>query len=243
MSLRTSQMGTKTELANLLRLQPIIGPVKEVAVTHEINRQSVVKELLVHIFLMSKFDIIDPILSAAAAKSQYFTATAGNQAAHCAPGQIYGRSKPIQQLINGKDDLDLEVENLFGRTDDILSKFNTADSRSEENGLRDGFAAACRQVAEAGKYSRFNRAEGFYPQIASAFATYKSLGILAYSQAITRQMALMTTPGGPTPESRQETIAIIEIYSNTLRTAMDSHESVQGLYPEDLWRKYRESIR
>ncbi len=236
-------MGTKTELADLLRLQPIIGPVSDVANTHEINRQSVVKELLVHIFLMSKFDIIDAVLTSAAAKNQYFTATAGNQAAHCAPGQIYDKAKPIQQLINGKNGLDLEVENLFGRTDDILSKFNTADSRAEENGLRAGFGTACRQVAEAGKYSRFNRAEDFYPQIASAFATYKSLGILAYSQAINRQMALMNTPGGPTPQARQETIAIIEVYSNTLRTAMETHETVQGLFAEDLWRRYRESVR
>lgn len=227
----------------MLRLQPIIGPVSEVALAHEINRQSVVKELLVHIFLMSKFNIIDTVLSAAAAKSQYFTATAGNQAAHCAPGQIYSRSKPIQQLIDGKDDLDLEVENLFGRTDDILSKFNTADSRAEENGLRIGFGAACRQAAAAGKYSRFNRAEEFYPQIASAFATYKAQGILAYSEAINRQMALMTTSVGPTPEARQETIAILEFYSNTLLTAMETHETVQGLYPEDLWRKYRDSVR
>ncbi len=243
MSLRTSQMGTKTELANLLRLQPIIGPINEVAATHEINRQSVVKELLVHIFLMSKFDIIDTVLSAAAAKNQYFTATDGNQAAHCAPGQIYSRSKPIQQLVNGKDDLDLEVENLFGETDDILAKFNIADSRAEENGLRVGFGAACRQVAAAGKYSRFNRAEDFYPQIASAFATYKAQGILAYSQAINRQMSLMATPGGPTPQARQETIAILEVYSNTLLTAMETHETVQSLDPELLWRKYRESIR
>jgi len=236
-------MGTKTQLSRMLRMQPITGDNSSVALTHEVNRQSVVKELLVHIFLMSKFDIIDPVLSAQAAKSQYFVATGANQAAHCAPGQIYSRSKPIQQLVSGTNDLDLVVENLFGRTDDIPARFNIADSRVEENGLREGFAAACRQVAEAGQHSRFNRAEDFYPQLKSAFAAYRSAGILAYSQAIIRQRALMNTPGGPTNEQRQETIEIIQAYSDTLASAPDTHETVQGLYPEDLWRDYRESVR
>jgi hypothetical protein len=236
-------MGTKTQLSKLLRMQPITGENSSVALTHEVNRQSVVKELLVHIFLMSKFDIIDTVLTAKAAKNQYFTATGGNQSAHCAPGQIYSRSKPIQQLVNGANDLDLVVENLFGRTDDISGKFNVADSRVEENGLREGFAAACRLVAESGRHSRFNRAEDFYPQVASAFSSYRSNGLQAFSQAIIRQRALMNTPGGPTNEQRLETIEIIENYYDTLASAPDTHETVQGLYPEDLWREYRESIR
>ncbi len=236
-------MGTKTQLSKLLRMQPITGSNSSIALTHEVNRQSVVKELLVHIFLMSKFDIIDTVLTAKAAKSQYFTATGGNQAAHCAPGQIYSRAKPIQELVNGANDLDLVVENLFGRTDDIPAKFNIADSRIEENGLREGFASACRQVAEAARNSSFNRAEDFYPQIASAFSTYRASGLQAFTRAILRQRTLMNTPGGPTNDQRLETIEIIDNYYDTLATAPDTHETVQGLYAEDLWRQYRASIR
>lgn len=239
MAERTSSMGSKDRLAKLLTQEVIDGSYAEVANTHEVNRQSAVKEILVHVFLMSKFNIIGSVLTVGEAQSQYLRASGGQQAAHCAPGQILSTGVPIQNLLTASVDLQLAVENLFGRTDAIDTKFNKADSRAEENGLRNAFGRACGHAAGSGKTVRFNRAYEFYRYISAAFLMYKSAGIQAYMTAGMRQRALMK-PNDPTDRAeREETIRILEAYSSTLSTSDDSLETVQGLFPEDLWRQYR----
>jgi hypothetical protein len=238
MAERISSMGSKDTLAKYLSLQKITGTTEEVANTHEINRQSMVKEILLHTFLMSKYGLIDTELTVGEARNQYFRATQNNQAAHCAPGQIFYKELPIQDYITASDDLRLTVENLFARTDDIETKFNVADSRAEENGLRNALLFACRGVAESGKKTRFNRAEQFLPQINAACATFKSLGIAAFRTAIQRQRALMTPSSTVSAADRQETIRILECYMHHLQTSVNSLDTVLGLFPEDVWRMY-----
>jgi hypothetical protein len=236
---RKSLMGTTYQLSKVLKLQQIDGSESEIATVHEINRQGVVKEILVHCFFMSKFGLIDHDLKVGKAHSQYFTATADQQAAHCSPGQIFYRSRKIQDFLSASDELHVEVDNLFGRTDAIHKKFNTADSRAEENGLRLALRAACISSASAAKSARFNRAMEMYPYVSTAFGAYKSFGVQAMRSAAARQRSLMRRRDPEDVRARETTISILNTYAECLQTADDSLETVQGLFPEDIWRDYQ----
>src|SRR5215211_1490583 len=187
MSKRTSSMGSERRLANLLYQERITGTDAEIAMVHEVNRQSVVKEVLVHVFFIAKFGLISGPLTAVKAANQYLIAHGNDEAAHCAPGQIVASTRSVQSYLSASDDLQLEVENLFAKADEIDLKFNMADSRAEENGLRMAFGNACNTVANAGRTVRFNRTEDFYSHIDTAYARYKSQGVMAMTNAITIQ--------------------------------------------------------
>jgi hypothetical protein len=238
MAERTSSMGSKTMLARLLTQERIEGSDREIAATHEINRQSTVKEIIAHVFFMSKFGIISSPLDVGEAKSQYFRAKGEHQAAHTAPGQILQGTTPIQELLTGSDDLRITVENLFGKTDGIHAKFNKADSRAEENGLRNALLAACTFTAQKARYARFNRTDHIHPYLATAFDIYKSSALLAYRMAEARQNALMNRLDPNDVAAREEIIAILRWYGQTLSVSQNSHETVLGLFLEDIWRDY-----
>ncbi|HLA95888.1 MAG TPA: hypothetical protein VK612_09220 [Pyrinomonadaceae bacterium] len=238
MAERTSSMGSKTMLSRMLFQETITGNDREIATVHEINRQSAVKEIIVHVFFMSKFGVIDPPLTVGEAKSQYYRATGNDQAAHNAPGQILAGNTPIQELLSDDVDLQITVENLFGKTDGIHSRFNKADSRAEENGLRDALCTACNFIAQAAKSIRFNRASEIHSHLGSAFDVYKTAGVAAFRAAAMRQRALMKRNDPDDVRAREETIAILDFYRTTLETAWSTHETVLGLFPEDIWRQY-----
>lgn len=235
-------MGTKRALAKLLTQERITGTDTEIANTHETNRQSTVKEILVHTFFLSKFDFIQGVVTVEAAESQYLGARGNDEAAHSAPGQLLSNGRALQRLITASDDLELIVENLFGKTDEIDSKFNKADSRAEENGLRAALGNAANFVVRAAKLSRFNRAIQFYPYIDAAFEMYKEQGLAAFDRAISIQRMKIQSGAPLQGVTRQELIAILETYRRNLRTSANTLETVLGLFPEDLWRDYRELV-
>jgi hypothetical protein len=236
MAQRTTMMGSRRRLARLLSQARITGTDEEIAVTHEINRQTAVKEIFLHVFFMAKFRFIPGILTVEKAESQYLGAHGDDEAAHCAPGQIMSGGRAIQQLLTASDDLQLEVETLFGKTDELHGRFNKADSRAEENGLRAAFGAACNFIAQKGRTVRFNRAYDFYPYMSAAFNQYKMAGIAAFDLAIGVQRAMTDPLVGVT---RAELVYILETYRATLAAADSTLETVQGLFPEELWRDYR----
>lgn len=238
MAERKSSMGSKTMLSRLLSQETITGTTDEIAATHEINRQSAVKEIIAHVFFLSKFKIITPPLDVGEAKSQYYRASGDNQAAHDAPGQILQGGTPIQELITASDDLRITVENLFGKTDGIHSMFNKADSRAEENGLRDALLSACNFAAEKARFSRFNRTHQIEPFLASAFDIYRTAGLAAYRMAEQRQNILMKRNDPADVAAREELIGILRVYGRVLARAQSTHETVLGLFLEDIWREY-----
>jgi hypothetical protein len=242
MSKRTSSMGSERRLAGMLFQERIFGTDAEIAAVHETNRQSVVKEVLVHVFFLAKFGFIHGAVTARKAQNQYLVATGNDQAAHCAPGQIMAGTQTIQSLINGSDDLQLVVENLFAKTDEIHLKFNMADSRAEENGLRAAFGSACANAANASRTTRFNRAEEFYPYIDAAYAVYKTQGTMALTNALNIQRQKLQRGEPLKGATRQEMISILEGYRSKLSSSLNSLETVQGLFPEELWREYRELV-
>ncbi len=240
MAQRTSEMGSRSRLSRLIKLEPITGAEEEIAKTHEINRQSAVKEILVHVFFMSKYGLIDQKITVGEAKSQYFSSTGGHQAAHCAPGQLLHMTRKVQDYVDADDDLLVTVDNLFGRTDGIDSKFNIADSRAEENGLRDALCSAAVHVASSAKRVRFNRAEEIHPHLANSVGVYKSFGSQAFRVAAARQRALITRRDPVDMAKRETTIAILNTYQECLATSMETVETVQGLFLEEIWEQYRE---
>lgn len=239
MSKRTSSMGSERRLANLLYQERITGTDAEIAMVHEVNRQSVVKEVLVHVFFMAKFGLISGPLTAIKAANQYLVAHGNDEAAHCAPGQIVASARSIQSYLTASDDLQLEVENLFAKTDEIHLKFNMADSRAEENGLRTAFGNACNTVANAGRTVRFNRAEDFYAHIDAGYAQYKSQGVIAMANAINIQRRKLQRGEPLAGATRPELIRILEGYRTKLTSSLHTFETVLGLDPEELWREYR----
>lgn len=239
MSKRTSSMGSERRLANLLYQERITGTDAEIAMVHEVNRQSVVKEVLVHVFFMAKFGLISGPLTSIKAANQYLVAHGNDEAAHCTPGQIVASTRSIQSYLSASDDLQLEVENLFAKTDEIHLKFNMADSRAEENGLRMAFGNACNTVANAGRTVRFNRAEDFYSHIDAAYAQYKSQGVMAMTNAINVQRRKLQRGEPLAGATRPELIRILEGYRTKLTSSLNTFETVLGLDPEELWREYR----
>jgi hypothetical protein len=233
-------MGTRATLARLLSQERITGSDQEIALAHEFNRQNTVKQVFVHLFLMAKFGFLPGPLTVEKAENQYLYAHGDDQAAHCVPGQMVLGTQAVQKLITASEDLQLIVENLFANTDEIHSRFNKADSRAEENGLRAAFGDACNFIVRVGRYARFNRAVQFYPYIDEAFSQYKMNGIPAFDQAIAIQRTKIAEP--LVGVTREELIAILEWYRWQLETSIISLETVQGLYAEDLWRDYRAMV-
>lgn len=235
-------MGTKARLARLLSQERITGTDEEIAIAHETNRQSAVKEIFVHIFFMAKFRFIPGVLTVQKAEAQYLSGRGDDEAAHCAPGQILSGTQAIYKLLAADDDLQLIVENLFGKTDEMHGRFNKADTSAEDKGLRDAFGAACNYVADKGRIVRFNRAEEFYPYIDNAFNLYRTQGLRAFADAITFQQQKQDAGEGLTGTTRAELIFILGIYQRQLQNSYSTLETVQGLYPEDLWRDYRSLV-
>jgi hypothetical protein len=153
------------------------------------------------------------------------------------------KSTPIHELLPNDSDLRLTVENLFGKTDGIHSRFNKADSRAEENGLRNALCLACNNIVRVAKNVRFNRVEQVHPRFASAFDIYKGAGIQAYRTAVLRQRALTKQNDPADVQARQQTISILEAYAQTLSQSQSSHETVLGLFPEEIWREYAAAFK
>lgn len=239
MGARTSAMGPRSRLSKIMSQRRIEGTLTEIAVAHEINRQNVVKEILLHVFLMSKFKLFSGQPTVGKAASQYLSGTGGDQAAHCAPGQITANGRRIQDLVIASDELHVAVDNLFGTTDIMDANYNKADSSSEDSGLREAFGRACQTVARSGAFARFNRAEDFYRYIEEAFREYKNSGAMAFRTSIARQRAELSGKSGADLASRQDRIIITETYLKELTTAYPELDLVMGLYPEDIWREYR----
>ncbi len=233
-------MGPRSRLSQIYRQTPITGTDADIANTHEINRQSAVKTVLVHSFFLAKFGYLTGAvtgLSRGKTEAQYHFATGGNQAAHCAPAQISAGGMSLQRLITKSDDLSLEIENLFGNTDDLPVRFNVADSSAEGNGMRDAFVSACNEVVMKAKIP-FGVVEHIAPHFSNAFRAYKQRAMAAIDAAIAFQQMELRRGNDLKVTTRAQVIAILETYKKSLSSSMDTHDSVQGLDLHDVWMDY-----
>lgn len=237
---RASSMGSRHRMAQIYRQSPMTGTDLEIANSHEINRQSSVKSVLVHTFFLAKFDYLKGSVTGVSrgkTEAQYHFATGGNQAAHCAPAQISAGGVSLQRLITRSDELSLEVENLFGNTDDLPVRFNVSDSSVEGNGLCDAFISACNEVVQKSRIP-FGNVEHIAPHFEAAFQTYKTRGLAAIDAAIRFQQQELRLGRDLKITTRSQVIAILESYKTTLMRSMNTHETVQGLLLHDVWMDY-----
>ncbi len=246
---RTTILGTRYQVSKILTQARITGDVKSIANAHEINRQSVVKEVLLHLFLMSKYQMVDFPLSVRAATSQYLSGKSGNEAAHCVPGQIFYNGIAVQKLSTNNEYLEVALDCLFGTTDDLPANFNKSDTLSENfNGLTAGdqfgliraFELAANSVVRSGKYAKFQRAYNFYHFLEQAFQIYKREGISSFDLAIQKLNQTAASASGNDLQLRNERLLIIRTYKETLERASNSIETVIGLFPEDVWFNIRQ---
>ena len=235
MAKRTSILGSRSRLSRTLTLQPMTGLAESLAISHENHRQSMVKTLLMHVFLMSKLKRLDGTLTVGAATSQYFSATGDNQAAHCIPGQIFHNGITLQEIPSNNEYLEVTLDCLFGKTDNLDSNFNKGDSLAESNGLRDALLQACVYAQNAGKIARFGRAHQFYPLLETAFGIYKTAGNAAFNTALTKLRLTLNSSTGADLILRNERVEILNTYRQTLLNANESPETVLGLNGEDVW--------
>lgn len=239
MGKRESSMGSRYRLSRFLSQAPITGNDESIATFHETARENVVKQILLHVFFLSKYGLVTGPLTTGPAKNQYIGATGVNHAAHCVPCQILFGTTTLQKLITTDDELELELENLFADTHAIHQKFNKADKSAEDSGLTTAFGNACNLAANFGRTVRFGRAEDFLPYVENAYAAYKQQAIAAFSRSILNQQTEMRAGKELTGTTRREVISILETYRSTARSSIDSLDTVQGLFPEDIWQAYR----
>ncbi|MEP7075510.1 MAG: hypothetical protein ABI878_06835 [Acidobacteriota bacterium] len=237
---RSSSMGSRNRMAQIYRQSPITGTDAEIANSHEINRQSAIKSVLVHCFFLAKFGYLKGAVSGVSrgkTEAQYHFATGGNQAAHCAPAQISAGGVALQRLITTSNELSLEVENLFGNTDDLPVRFNVSDSSAEGKGLCDAFIAACNEIVQKSRIP-FNVVENIAPHVQNAYRTHKRQALVAFDTAIMFQRQELQRGNDLTITTRAQVIAILQAYRSTLMNSMDTHETVQGLLLHDVWMDY-----
>lgn len=233
-------MGPRSRLAKFLFQAPITGTDQEIAAFHETARENDVKQILLHVFFLTRYKYIQGTMMPGPAQNQYIGATGMNQAAHCVPCQILAGGKALQRLITKWDDLELEIENLFADTHDIHLKFNRADKSAEDKGLTAAFAAACNRVSSIAKFARFNVVEQMLQHIDDGYMIYKTQALAAFDRAIAAQRAEMMAGSPLVGTTRQELMFILETYKETLRTSqhVNTLDTVQGLIPKSVWDDY-----
>jgi hypothetical protein len=150
--------------------------IEERAQTHEINRQRVVASIILdlHFMTIKRFIEENSIVTYRGAISQSLEGHAGNQAAHCAPRQIYVNGRAIQHAMQHRyPERAFALDALFAETDILPANFNKCDSRIERNGLSEAFRAACEHaIRRAYQVAEFDR--GLITMAATgAYAIYK----------------------------------------------------------------------
>jgi hypothetical protein len=119
------------------------------AMTHEIERQRTITQLLVEIYMMTAFGILEKTdkLFVQGAAVQDERAGGGHQAAHYLPRQLLvnaGRLQDVGAAVSLR--LGKHITALFARTEKLPANYNRADSKAEMEGLDLAFLDACRET-------------------------------------------------------------------------------------------------
>ncbi len=124
------------------------------ATTHEIERQRTLTQMLLEIYMMTGFKMLDKDdqLTVKGATVQDERAGGGDQAAHYLPRQLMVNAISLQDVAAGHSTaLSDHIKALFARTEHLPANYNRADSKAEMQGLDEAFRQACRAVLKAAK--------------------------------------------------------------------------------------------
>ena len=124
------------------------------ATTHEIERQRTLTQLLLEIYMMTGFGMLDKDdqFTVKGAEVQDERATGGDQAAHYLPRQLLVNAITLQDVaVKYSTALSNHIKALFARTEHLPANYNRADSKAEMQGLHEAFRQSCRAVLKASK--------------------------------------------------------------------------------------------
>lgn len=226
-----------------IRQLEITGDVAVRATVHENNRQNEIKKILVHSFLMAKFQIINPgdNVGAKKAEAQHISGTGGTQAAHCLPCQILIKNNPLQSCLTAvSDELFIEVATAFSTTDILPTNFNKADSLAEGNLLKEAFRTACSQAVQAAHNLHIKDPRRIAPHIETIFGGYQGRASMSFQNSISHLQGTILTATGAKKTEREERQEILRVYQRTLESASASLDTVMYLQVEELYQTYRE---
>ncbi len=119
------------------------------ATTHEIERQRTITQILLEIYMMTGFGMLDKDdkISVKGAEVQDERASGGDQAAHYLPRQLIVNTVSLQDVaVKYSTELSNHIKALFARTEHLPANYNRADSKAETNGMDDAFRHACQLV-------------------------------------------------------------------------------------------------
>ena len=122
------------------------------ATTHEVERQRTLTQLLLEIYMMTGFGILDKDdqLTVKGAAVQDVRAGGGDQAAHYLPRQLMVNAISLQDVaVKYSTVLSNHIKALFARTEHLPANYNRADSKAEMQGLHEAFRQSCRAVLKA----------------------------------------------------------------------------------------------
>lgn len=162
------------------------------AATHEVERQRTLTQLLLEIYLMTGFKMLDrdDKLSVKGATVQDERASGGDQAAHYLPRQLTVNSTSLQDVaVRYSTRLSNHIKALFARTEHLPANYNRADSRAETQGLNEAFRQACVSVLETAKpFSEEDNPQeavkNASTSIKSAVNKYQVIANVAFQKAI-----------------------------------------------------------
>ena len=125
------------------------------AATHEVERQRTVTQVLLEIYMMTSFEMLEKtaVISVKGAEVQDERASGGDQAAHYLPRQLVVNTISLQDVaVKYSTALSNHIKALFARTEHLPANYNRADSKAETNGMDDAFRHACQLVVESSSF-------------------------------------------------------------------------------------------
>ncbi len=206
------------------------------AVTHELNRQRVITQILLDLYCMVVVGLIPDggrvELKGAGSQSLSGSKKDGTEAAHCAPRQILiGARRPQDILFEHFPERGFALNTLFAETDILPANFNKADSRAERNGLKDGFRLACQSILAVANLGGKLEHQNALAEIKKAYAIYRNRANDSFDDSIARlqkklddlknsriQFSILTDE----KDKWQEQKAITEFYQEALRGTQGS---------------------
>ena len=165
------------------------------ALIHAHGRNNRVAQVLCYLSLMraaGRISTTSGVMTVTKAVFQNYHGPSGTQAAHYLPGQLRIGRKLVSEYINDRMTR-LRLDGLFGDVHTLPPNFNKADSEAEKNGLRDAFAAACREVIHSGSAPRGGWIDR--PGVQQAYeSVWVPLARSAFQRAIANKGTKYTTP-------------------------------------------------
>lgn len=190
---------------------------------HQLNRERVVACILRELYVMATLGIIEKyqIVSVKRAISQNLRGSKGDmtEAAHCCPRQVaIGDKTPTKILQTVFPERAFVLNAFFAESDILPANFNRSDSRAEDNGMTDGFRAACNFIIKDAHYKGKLEYEPLSTAVRSAYSIFKKATEDSFRLSCERLESKLRFNVTKKDEIKwTEQIRILKVYTQTLK--------------------------